>query len=306
MTGSDDTTLYPMRVVTQMTGLKSDTIRAWERRYQAIQPERSDGNTRKFSPSDVQRLNLLKTVTQLGHPISAVASMSSPDLQRLVDRQAALQADPPHPPEALPHHERVTAYINAIHHFDIHLAVDILHQAQSSMSQRDFVFDVVTPIVDAVEASWHRGDMGVAHEHLVRDQLTAICGALEPATTGGPKLLLATPAGHRQELGLLADHILCRMRGFDVLSVGTDLPQSEIETALKMSEARVCLMRLTRRMTDEECQSFAQWISHLTQHALVWIGCDKDHPLNQIALEATLLHDDDALDARLLETKATA
>ena len=34
------TAVYPMRLVTKLTGLTSDTIRAWERRYKAIEPER--------------------------------------------------------------------------------------------------------------------------------------------------------------------------------------------------------------------------------------------------------------------------
>lgn len=78
--------IYPMGVVSQLTGLRSDTIRAWERRYNAIQPQRTPGNTRKFSEEDVRRLNLLRELTALGLRIGTVAALDMQQLEALADR----------------------------------------------------------------------------------------------------------------------------------------------------------------------------------------------------------------------------
>ena len=61
--------LYPMRVVSRLSGLTADTIRVWERRYQAVSPERTGGNKRRYSGSQVRRLVLLRRATELGHSI---------------------------------------------------------------------------------------------------------------------------------------------------------------------------------------------------------------------------------------------
>ena len=80
MTGRGE---YSMRVVTRMTGLSADTIRAWERRYGAVVPARTDGNTRRYSASDVRRLGLLKEATDRGHRIGDIAKLSEGELAEI-------------------------------------------------------------------------------------------------------------------------------------------------------------------------------------------------------------------------------
>ena len=92
--------LYPMRVVTRLTGLHPDTIRAWERRYDAVIPQRTNGNTRMFSAGDVRRLSILRELVDHGHAIGHIASLSDEALAVLVEehraeRAAAMPAVPP-------------------------------------------------------------------------------------------------------------------------------------------------------------------------------------------------------------------
>ncbi len=84
--------MYPMRVVTRLTGLSADTIRVWERRYDAVTPKRTEGNARRYSPEDVRRLNLLREATERGHAISEVARLSEPDLRRMLAETAPVDA----------------------------------------------------------------------------------------------------------------------------------------------------------------------------------------------------------------------
>ena len=83
---SPDNTLlvarHPIQVVASRTGLSIHVLRAWERRYGAIKPQRSDGNRRLYSDEDVERLSLLKRATTAGRRIGDVAHLS---LQSLVD-----------------------------------------------------------------------------------------------------------------------------------------------------------------------------------------------------------------------------
>lgn len=74
---------HPIRVVAQRTGLTPAVIRAWESRYGAIGPERSDGQQRLYSDNDVARLTLLRRVTEGGRRISQVASHPDDALARL-------------------------------------------------------------------------------------------------------------------------------------------------------------------------------------------------------------------------------
>ena len=73
-----------MRVVTRRTGLSADVLRAWEKRYQAVDPARSEGGQRLYSDDDVDRLALLQRVTALGRNISQVAALRADQLRRLL------------------------------------------------------------------------------------------------------------------------------------------------------------------------------------------------------------------------------
>src|SRR5690242_15614395 len=76
------TSLYPIRVVSKLTGLTAAKLRAWENRYKAINPERA-GRGRLYSQADVDRLMLLRTATEQGHDISQIAAMSDEKLRQL-------------------------------------------------------------------------------------------------------------------------------------------------------------------------------------------------------------------------------
>jgi MerR family transcriptional regulator, light-induced transcriptional regulator len=65
-------TFYPIRAVAKLTGVPLDTIRAWERRYGAVTPQRG-ARGRLYSEKEVQRLKLLRDAVARGHSIGQVA-----------------------------------------------------------------------------------------------------------------------------------------------------------------------------------------------------------------------------------------
>ncbi|WP_339940426.1 MerR family transcriptional regulator, partial [Undibacterium luofuense] len=62
-------------VVAQMAGMPVATLRIWEQRYRAVQPRTSHGGHRLYSALDLQRVMLLRSLTSLGHAISAIAAL---------------------------------------------------------------------------------------------------------------------------------------------------------------------------------------------------------------------------------------
>ena len=82
---------YPIRVVSRMTGLSVDTLRAWERRYQAVSPRR-DGRGRTYSDAQVSRLKQLAVLVERGHAIGTIAGLSDAALRTLEQSPAAKQS----------------------------------------------------------------------------------------------------------------------------------------------------------------------------------------------------------------------
>ena len=89
---------YPIRAVARMTGISLDTLRAWERRYEAVVPGRNDRG-RLYSNADVVRLKQLAELVGRGHAIGTIAGMPDAELTRILQGADALMK--PHQPPAV-------------------------------------------------------------------------------------------------------------------------------------------------------------------------------------------------------------
>ena len=77
--------LFQIKVVSKLTGLTADTIRAWERRYEAVQPVRSQSGVRMYTSAHVSRLELLRRVVSRGHAIGRVSHLTDEQLRSLLE-----------------------------------------------------------------------------------------------------------------------------------------------------------------------------------------------------------------------------
>ena len=71
----DDTPVYTIKTVVQITGMTSATLRAWERRYNVLSPGRSDGGYRLYSERDIATLLWLKSQVDAGVAISRAVAL---------------------------------------------------------------------------------------------------------------------------------------------------------------------------------------------------------------------------------------
>ncbi len=86
---------YGIGAVAKLTGLTHQTIRAWERRYGAVKPRRSDNGRREYSGTDVDRFGLLKRLTDQGVAISHIASDSDESLRERAREMSEIATDAP-------------------------------------------------------------------------------------------------------------------------------------------------------------------------------------------------------------------
>lgn len=70
-------------MASQLSGLRSATIRAWEKRYQVVTPERAENKHRLYSELDIEKLTLLAQLTELGQNIGKIAKLDFEELKRV-------------------------------------------------------------------------------------------------------------------------------------------------------------------------------------------------------------------------------
>jgi len=95
---------------------------------------------------------------------------------------------------------------------------------------------------------WQTGEVRPAQEHLVSAIVRSVLGGLLRATArpgGLPKIVFATPAGERHELGLLCAALLAASEGYGIVFLGADLPAAEIVHAAVQSGATIVVVSMT-------------------------------------------------------------
>src|SRR5690606_6758580 len=106
-----------------------------------------------------------------------------------------------------------------------------LMRAVVSLRPREFMDQVLLPVLHEIGERWHEGSIGPAHEHAVTQAaqrvLFWLLGAYE-AGADAPVLLATTPAGEQHELGAMAVSAVALENGWRVAYLGPSLPALEI------------------------------------------------------------------------------
>ena len=227
-----------MGVVVQRTGLTSHAIRAWERRYGAVEPARTEGGQRLYSDAQVMRLRLLKRATAGGRSISSVAGLSTEELTALVGEDGRSENGPAGPDRS----DYLEACLAAADRLDAQTLREELMRAVVSLSAPVFVTQVVGPLLARVGELWEEGAMRPAQEHVVstavRQVLDWLLGRYE-ASADAPLLVACTPAGELHEFGAMLASVVAADVGWRVLYLGPSLPAEEIAMAADQSGAVV-------------------------------------------------------------------
>ena len=67
---------YSIADLEKLSGIKSHTIRIWEKRYSLVVPNRTDTNIRSYNDDQLKKILNVSLLIKNGHKISKVASLS--------------------------------------------------------------------------------------------------------------------------------------------------------------------------------------------------------------------------------------
>jgi len=212
--------MYSIKAVAQATGLTVETLRAWERRYGVVAPNRDASGRRVYRPEDVLRLRRLREATERGHPIGRLAELSEERLARLLDESPDRRAQ-------ATSNAFVGRMLTAAQHFRSAECEQTLTLAIAMLPPQQLVADVLQPLLREVGERWHRGELAVSQERLVSTTVRRHLGLMLDAydrNARRPPIVFCTLPGERHELGLLMTAMLCASRGFKTHYLGPELP----------------------------------------------------------------------------------
>ena len=219
---------YPIRTVANLTGVNPVTLRAWERRYQLITPQRTAKGHRLYSQVDIERIRRVLALLDQGIAISQVSSLLDQEPNRLVAMPAGESVD-----VWEQYQERM---LTAIRRFD-EAALESIYNDALSLYPVDLVNTrLTTPLLRRFGDHWKEQSSVIAEEHFfsvyLRNKLGSRIHHLNQRNNGR-QLLLACLPGELHEIGMLFFALAAVNRGYRVLVLGANMPLEHLPEVIR-------------------------------------------------------------------------
>jgi MerR family transcriptional regulator, light-induced transcriptional regulator len=252
-------------------GVRVDTLRAWERRYGLLHPQRSAGGFRLYSSRDEAVVRAMVREIDRGYPPAQAAKLT---LARTASREGrpggpAAAPDPPSGASPSPDPTRLEAMreelTRALEGFDGARAHELIDLLLGEFTLNAVLRDVLLPCLQHIGQGWALGEVTIAQEHfasqLIRERLL---GSARHWDQGhGPRALLCCPAGERHDIGLICFGLVLSRSGWRITFLGPDTPAQALAEAVEAVDPD--LIALTS-IAEERFRSIAGPLRALAAH----------------------------------------
>ncbi len=219
---------FSIKNLENISGIKAHTLRIWEKRYNLLEPERTDTNIRRYSLESLKTLLNVTLLYNHGFKISKIASLSQDEIPDLV-RNIALKSNS--------EQVSINAFKLAMINFDCEL-FDNNYDEILQHHNFEYVFiDIFMPLMKELGILWQTGAISPTHEHfitnLVKQKIHVQSELLQRTTTFNedqPIFALFLPENEIHELGILYLNYLILSKGYRTIFLGQSLQTSSLET----------------------------------------------------------------------------
>jgi MerR family transcriptional regulator, light-induced transcriptional regulator len=265
------------------TGVATELLRAWERRYGLFTPERTAGGYRLYSDEDVQRVRRMRELLGTG--------LSAAEAARQAGSEPPARAEVA-PTAIVPAAAAAAELRRALEELDDAAAHAAFDRLLADYSTRAVLAGVVLPLLHELGAGWERGEISVAQEHfasnLLRGRLLGLARGWDRGS--GRRAVLACPPGERHDLGLVIFGISLRELGWRITFLGADTPPDTIVETVERLEPEALVLAVT---DPARLEGVADTVGRLCQAGTaVWVG-----GAGARALEGALVLEGSALEA---------
>ena len=210
---------FPIRTVSELTGVNSVTLRAWERRYGLIKPSRTPKGHRLYSHEDIRLIHQILDRLSMGASIGQIA-------REILNSTVVDENDT----DAWARYSR--KMIDAVVRFDDEMLDSVYNDAMSLYPVDVVTSRLIMPLLKELGSRWEMKTGSVAEEHFFSVYLRNKLGARfhhQNLRNTGPRLIAACLPGEHHEFGILLFTLMAQSKGYRIILLGADLPLTELQ-----------------------------------------------------------------------------
>lgn len=251
-------TVFSIKDLENLSGIKAHTIRIWEKRYNILEPLRTDTNIRTYDSANLQKLLNVVLLNTYGYKISRIAEYQTEKIASLVREIVS---------EKNVNNHALNAFKLAMINFDQALFFNTYNSLLSDKSFREVFYEVIIPLMDEVGLLWQSGTISPAQEHfisfLIKQKLlinTEKVQILEP-TRNDKVFVLYLPENEIHELGLMYLNYEILINGYKTIYLGESVPIDSLIDMKNHFDNIVYISYMTVQPTKDAIDDYLNEIS---------------------------------------------
>ena len=245
---------FSIKNLETFSGIKAHTLRIWEKRYNLLEPERTETNIRRYSLDNLRKLLNVTLLYDHGFKISKISRLS---LQEISDSVSNI---------ALKENSEQIA-INALKLAMINFDCELFNKTYDEfLSHRKFEFifmDVFMPLMKELGILWQTGAISSTHEHfitnLIKQKIHVQTERVQLSikkNTDHPVFVLFLPENEIHELGILYLNYLTLSKGLRTILLGQSIQISSLENLYTYKDSFNFVTYLTVEPNEKEIMPY--------------------------------------------------
>jgi MerR family transcriptional regulator, light-induced transcriptional regulator len=258
--------MYTIKKVSEMVGIPTVTIRAWENRYHIITPKRSDGGHRLYNQEDISTLTWLKNQIEKNDlKISEAIHLFHRQFPNGLHAKQEETKSEPERSFIQTYEDLNNKLYTALTDFNTIKANQLIDLAFSLYHFEDVFHKLLSPVLYRIGEEWESGKITVAQEHfsseLIMQRFTQFFRAL-PTNKQLPKVLAFCPEGENHHIGLMLFSLFLRNKGIEVIYLGANTPYEGLSELIKIKNIASVAISITNYQLIDKVKN---WIHECKQ-----------------------------------------
>ncbi|WP_458626164.1 MerR family transcriptional regulator [Winogradskyella sp. PC D3.3] len=212
---------FSIKDLENLTGIKAHTIRIWEKRYNLLEPKRTETNIRYYDLASFQKLLNVSYLNNNGYKISKIATIDSQKIPQLV-REIATESN-------MESHA-INAFKLSMLNFDQALFYKTYDSLLNEKAFQDIFYNILIPFLTEIGLLWQTDTITPAHEHfvstLIRQKILVNTEKIQSKQThkSNKTFVLYLPDNEIHELGLMFINYEIIRHGYRSIFLGPSVP----------------------------------------------------------------------------------
>ena len=261
--------VFSIKDLENISGIKAHTIRIWEKRYDVLQPMRTETNIRTYDLASLQKLLNITLLHNYGYKISKISEYPPETIPALVKEIVSSKSAKSH---------ALSEFKMAMMNFDQAKFIKTYDDLLSKKSFKEVFYEVFIPLMGEIGLLWQLDTITAAHEHfityLIKQKLlinTEKVQILEP-TRNDKVFVLYLPYNEIHELGLMYLNYEILSKGYQSIYLGESVPTESLKDMKRYFNNIVYISYITVEPNKDEINDYVKTINNeiLDETSQIW------------------------------------